>query len=150
MTAFQIAGGIFVFMIGLEMLRGAHVRTRTLPEEQAEARTKEDISLIPLAIPLLAGPGAITMVIVLMGKAVGFWASAMVVFLISIVSLLSYGILRRSSMLIRLAGPSGVRVMNRVMGLILSAIAVQILINGLKGLAPEVLLSLNLASMGGH
>ncbi len=134
--AFQIAGGILVFSIALGMMKGANVRARTLPEEQEDAMHKEDISIIPLAIPLLSGPGSITLVIVLMAQSKDWMESAALIVSILVVSVATYFILSRAPRILRLMGPSGVRVMNRVMGLIVAAIAVQFLINGLIRLAP--------------
>jgi multiple antibiotic resistance protein len=135
--AFRIAGGILVFGVSLNMLKGANVRSRTLPEEQKEAAEKADISLIPLAIPLLSGPGAITTVIVLMTRSKGFAQDAYVVFSVFLISVATYAILVHSSMLLRLIGTSGVRVMNRLMGLLLAAISIQFIINGVKDLIPD-------------
>lgn len=135
--AFRIAGGILVFISALDMLKGANVRSRTLPEEQREALHKEDISIIPLAIPLLSGPGAISTVIVLMARHKGFVFDSVVVVAILVVSALTYLILANAGWLLKWLGASGVRVMNRLMGLVLAGISVQFVINGLKDLLPE-------------
>jgi len=135
--AFRIAGGILVFRIALDMLKGQNVRSRTLPEEQKEAQEKEDIAIMPLAVPLLAGPGAITTVIVLMTRAKTWEQTSLIIFSIFFVCVLTYFILSQSSLLLRLLGASGVRVMNRLLGLILAAISIQFVINGMKDLIPE-------------
>ncbi|MFH1016938.1 MAG: MarC family protein [Pseudomonadota bacterium] len=135
--AFRIAGGILVFGVSLNMLKGQNVRSRTLPEEQKDAAEKHDISIIPLAIPLLSGPGAITTVIVLMTRSKTFAQDAYVIVSILVISLATYFILVNSSILQRLVGASGVRVMNRLMGLLLAAISIQFIINGLKDLVPD-------------
>jgi len=134
MVSFTIAGGIFVFTIALEMMRGANVRARTLPEEQQEALHKEDISIIPLAIPLLAGPGSMTTVVVLMSRTHNFGEGVTVIALIMLVSILTYLVLDHAPHLLKRLGPTGVRVMNRILGLVLGAIAVQFIINGVKQL----------------
>lgn len=131
-NSFRIAGGIFVFTNALDMLRGANVRSRTLPEERAEAAQKDDFSIIPLAIPLLAGPGSITITILAMDKAKNFFESILVVMNILVVSVLTYFILVHSVKLLQWTGESGIRVMNRIMGLFLASIAVQMFITGLK------------------
>ncbi|HMQ10679.1 MAG TPA: MarC family protein [Oligoflexia bacterium] len=130
LNAFQIAGGIFVFGVALDMLKGKHVRTKTLPEEQADALEEEDISIIPLAMPLLAGPASITMVIVLKAKAYNVYEVAAVYGSILFVSLLTYFALRYSHVLLRKIKPSGIRIVNRVMGLLIAAIAVQLVLDG--------------------
>jgi multiple antibiotic resistance protein len=135
--AFRIAGGILVFRIALDMLKGQNVRSRTLPEEQKEAQEKEDIAIMPLAVPLLAGPGAITTVIVLMTRAHTWRQTSVIVFSIFFVCFLTYIILSQSSLLLKVLGASGVRVMNRLLGLILAAISIQFVINGIKDLIPE-------------
>ncbi|MEZ4705000.1 MAG: MarC family protein [Bdellovibrionota bacterium] len=136
--AFQIAGGVFVFRVALDMLKGKHVRSRTLPEEQAEAYEEDDIAIIPLGLPLLAGPGSITMVIVLMAKANGWVEMSAVIGMILAVSLITYLILRNSSLFLRYLKPSGIRIMNRIMGLIIAAIAAQLLIDGICSLLPKM------------
>jgi multiple antibiotic resistance protein len=135
--ALRIAGAALVFFVSLDMIRGANIRSRTLPEEQKEAAEKQDISIIPLAVPLLSGPGAITTVIILMTRAQTWPQMAVVVGAILVVSASTFFILAGSHYFLRWIGPSGVRVMNRLMGLILAAIAVQFVINGIKDLLPE-------------
>jgi multiple antibiotic resistance protein len=130
--SFQIAGGVFVFLVALEMLRGANVRAKTLPEEREDSMDKDDISVIPLAIPLLAGPGSITVVILTMARAQGWAQVVAVMVLVALVSTLTYYILAYSGRLLRLVGESGIRVMNRVMGLFVGAIAVEMIAAGFK------------------
>lgn len=131
-TSFQIAGGIFIFLVAIDMLRGANVRAKTLPEERENALEKDDISIIPLAIPLLAGPGAITVIILTMTKAQGILQTLSVFGLIMVVCYITYWILVRSGYLIRLLGESGIRVMNRLMGLLIGAIAVEMFLSGIR------------------
>jgi multiple antibiotic resistance protein len=135
--ALRIAGAALIFFLALDMIRGANIRSKTLPEEQKEAAEKNDISIIPLAVPLLAGPGSITTVIILMSRAETWPQMAVVVGSILFVGFLTYLILTGSHYFLRWIGPSGVRVMNRLMGLMLAAIAAQFVINGIKDLLPE-------------
>jgi multiple antibiotic resistance protein len=137
LPAFRIAGGLLVFNSAWSMLSGANVRSRTLPEEQKDADQKEDISIIPLAIPLLSGPGAISTVMVLEARTDTTLESLIVYAAILFASAMTYIILTHSSILVRVIGSSGIRVMNRILGLLLSAIAIQFIINGVKGLYPE-------------
>lgn len=132
--SFRIAGGIFIFTNALDMLRGANVRTKTLPEERAEAAQKDDFSIMPLAIPLLAGPGTITISILAMDKAVGLFQSVSVIVNLILVCLLTYFILVHSVYLLKFTGESGIRVLNRIMGLFVASIAVQMFFSGLKAL----------------
>lgn len=135
--ALRIAGAALVFYVSLDMIRGANIRSRTLPEEQKEAAEKQDISIIPLAVPLLSGPGAITTVIILMSHSTTWAQYGVVVGAVLLVSWLTFFILSGSLYFLRWIGPSGVRVMNRLEGLILAGIAVQFVINGIKDLLPE-------------
>jgi multiple antibiotic resistance protein len=135
--ALRIAGAALVFFLALDMIRGANIRSKTLPEEQKEAVDKNDISIIPLAVPLLSGPGAITTVIILMSRAQTWPQMVVVVGAILLVGFLTFWILSGSHYFLRWMGPSGVRVMNRLMGLMLAAIAAQFVINGIKDLLPE-------------
>lgn len=130
-SSFQIAGGIFVFTVAMDMLRGRNVRSKTLPEERIEAASKDDISITPLATPLLAGPGCITITILTMTKAVGTLEKGFVLVILFLICLLTYWILLNSVWLLKFMGESGVRVMNRVMGLFVASIAVQMFITGL-------------------
>lgn len=129
-SSFQIAGGIFVFTVAMDMLKGRNVRTKTLPEERMEAAHKDDISVTPLATPLLAGPGTITITILTMAKTTGLIQKGFVLVILFLICLLTYWILFNSVKLIKLIGESGVRVMNRVMGLFVASIAVQMFVSG--------------------
>lgn len=137
LPAFRIAGGFLVFSSAWGMLKGSNVRSRTLPEEQADAEHKDDISIIPLAIPLLSGPGAISTIMVLEAKAANAIEGTVVILAALLTSLATYFILINSSYLVKIIGPSGIRVMNRILGLLLSAISIQFVINGIKDLIPE-------------
>ncbi len=113
--------------------------TRTSPEEAQEATEKEDIAIVPLAIPLLAGPGAIATVMVLMSRAAGVMPVVAVVLSIVITMAASYFLLRGAALVQRFLGQSGVAIVQRVMGLLLAAIAVQFIAEGgrdLVGLSP--------------
>ena len=130
--SFRIAGGIFVFGTAMDMLRGAHVRARTLPEEREQAADKDDFAIIPLAIPLLAGPGSIAIAIIAMDNAKNNLQAFLVIVNIFAVSFLTYLIFRSSVKLLHFLGESGVRVLNRIMGLFLASIAVEMFVAGVK------------------
>lgn len=129
-SSFQIAGGIFVFTVAMDMLKGRNVRSKTLPEERMEAAHKDDISVTPLATPLLAGPGTITITILTMAKASTLVNKGFVLVILFLICLLTYWILFNSVKLLKYIGEGGVRVMNRVMGLFVASIAVQMFITG--------------------
>ncbi len=128
--AFRIAGGVVLAMVGITMLNVRTERIRTSEEEEAEATRLEDVSIIPLAMPLLAGPGSITTVIVMMSKADTFLKAIQVISSIVIVLGLTYIILIYSRVLLRFLGSIGIRVISRIMGLFLLALACQFIIDG--------------------
>ena len=129
--AFQIAGGIILLLAALDMLRAQSVGVQTSPAERAAAIDKADIAITPIAIPMLAGPGAISAALVLSGKAASAGRLAALGAAIALLTLTAYLCLRWSSALARLLGPIGIRVLQRLVGLLLAALAVQFILNGL-------------------
>ncbi len=127
--AFRIAGGLLLFKIAVEMVFAS--RIRETPEEEEEARQREDISVFPLAIPLLVGPGAMASILILIGEgrhvAAGLWVVVAAAF---VVLILAYVALIFASRISRLLGHTGVNVITRVMGVLLAALAVQFVIDG--------------------
>ena len=134
LTAFRIAGGILLFLIGIEMLYGRVTQTTTSAGEEEEAVEKDDVSVTPLAIPLLAGPGSIAAVILLSGDAGELRAVAPVVAAIAVVLGVTWLLLSTTDTLLRVLGRIGVRVVARVMGLLLLFLSVQQVIDGLRAL----------------
>lgn len=129
LDAFRVAGGLLLLKIAVDMVF-AH-RERETDEEKAEASLREDISVFPLAIPLLAGPGAMTSVMILTAESRevpgGFF---IVLGAVVVVLLLAYAALVLASRLARLLGRTGVNVVTRVLGVLLSALAVQYIADG--------------------
>jgi multiple antibiotic resistance protein len=128
--SFRIAGGILLFLLAVDMVRAQPSRQRTTPEEQKEGVEKPDISLFPLAFPILSGPGAVATVMVLMARAHG-WAEYVIVY--SAVSLTALGCwvtLVVASLAGKRLSQTGLNVLHRVMGLLLAAIAVQFIVDG--------------------
>jgi multiple antibiotic resistance protein len=133
MDAFRIAGGILLFRIAVDMVLGQH--ERETEEEEAEARARPDISVFPLAIPLIAGPGSLASIMILAGEAHGQSLGLEIVLaMAAVVLLLCYCALRLSSLLGRLLGQTGVNVITRVLGVLLAALAVQYVADGVRGL----------------
>jgi multiple antibiotic resistance protein len=131
LSAFRVAGGILLLITALDMLRARNSPTRTSPEEQAEGAGKDDVAVVPLAMPLLAGPGSIATVMVLMSKGKTLWISAPVVLVsIAVTFLASYFVLRGAHLVQRVLKQSGTNILQRLMGLILAAIAVQFMAEG--------------------
>ena len=133
LEAFRIAGGILVAGVGLQMLHTGKKYFRS-EEEEKEAIRKDDVSIIPLAIPLMSGPGAMTTTIVLIGKSSGLTGVATVIFAIVLVCWLAYLILSRASIIERYLDRNSRQVIEKLMGLIVLVIGVQFIINGLQEL----------------
>jgi len=120
----QVAGGILLFLVAIDMLRGVRQQKKITEAEIQDANQREDVSIFPLAIPLLTGPGAITTVVVLMGKAEGFPEKGMVLLAIVLTFIASFVILKFSEYIDQALGITGIMVMTRIMGLILGAVSV--------------------------
>jgi multiple antibiotic resistance protein len=137
--AFKIAGGILLFGVGLEMMRGKQSETRATPEEKAEAEAKQDVAIIPMGLPLLSGPGAIATVMVLVGKA-RTWPERFGVYAaIVAVSLLTLLVLRSAAIVANVLGRTGINLIGRIMGLILAATAIQFVLDGVHEAFPKLL-----------
>jgi multiple antibiotic resistance protein len=131
--ALQVAGGVLLFRIAVDMVF-AQLRRETA-EEAAEARSRDDISVFPLAIPLIAGPGALASVLILTSEAAGIPGRYVVLLVAAAVVLgLAYLVLRGSRRVAGLLGQTGINVVTRVLGLVLAALAVQYAADGLFGL----------------
>jgi multiple antibiotic resistance protein len=131
LSAFRTAGGLILWFVAMDMLRGER-RTQEGREELVEGQAKEDVALTPLAIPMLAGPGAISTVIVLSNQAHGLLESGVVYGSIVLTGIVSFLVLRVGEPLLGRLGKTGIRVVTRIMGLILAAVAVQFVLSGVK------------------
>ena len=131
LPAFKIAGGIILLLIGLEMLQAKQSGTKATPEEQQEGAEKSDASIVPLGIPMLAGPGAISTVMVLIGESHTVWQHGVVYGTILVTSFASYLVLAGADRVRQYLGETGIRILMRMMGLLLVALAVQFVANGL-------------------
>lgn len=130
--AFNIAGGALLFMVAVDMLFGRQSGARETPAEEEEARTREDISVFPLAIPMIAGPGTIATTILYVGQAAPNIYELLAVAAAIISALLAAWIVMRSSLLIvRRVGRTGILVLSRILGVLLAALAVQFILNGI-------------------
>jgi multiple antibiotic resistance protein len=131
MPAFRIAGGLILWLVAMDMLHGTR-STQEGAAEITEGRAKDDVALTPLAMPMLAGPGAISTVMVLSGQATTTAQTIVVYGSIALTLLLSWITLRLAERLVERMGQTGIRVMTRIMGLLLAAIAVQFVITGVR------------------
>lgn len=131
MPAFRIAGGLILWLVAMDMLHGTR-STQEGTAELTEATSKEDVALTPLAMPMLAGPGAISTVMVLAGQARTTPQTIAVYGSILVTALIAWLTLRVGEGLVVRMGQTGIRVMTRIMGLLLAAIAVQFVITGIR------------------
>jgi multiple antibiotic resistance protein len=129
--AFKIAGGIIFFGIGWDMLQARRSRVKATEEEELEGAAKDEIGIIPLGLPTIAGPGAITTVIVLMGQSANLTQSLAVYGAIAAVLLVTGGALMLAPLLLARFGQTGLNVMTRIMGLLVMVIGVQFVLDGL-------------------
>jgi multiple antibiotic resistance protein len=136
LASFRVGGGIILLLMALAMLRAQPDTVRSTPEEEAEAGNKESIAIVPLAIPLLAGPGAISTVIIEMHRSIYEYHGLLVILNIALVCLFLWLVLRMATAIGRVLGQTGLNIINRLFGLVLAAIAVEIMANGLKQLFP--------------
>src|SRR5512138_3981958 len=137
--AFKIAGGVVLLLLALDMIRTQPSRTR-ITEGEVEAGTgKDDIAIVPLAMPLLAGPGSIATVIVLMARARGgpWWHALPVLAAIVVTAAASYLILAGAARTERVLGRTGLAILERAAGLLLVAVAVQFMLDGLGESLPR-------------
>jgi multiple antibiotic resistance protein len=131
LPAFRTAGGLILWLVAMDMLRGER-RTQEGRDEMIEGQTKEDVAVTPLAVPMLAGPGAISTVIVLSTQARGTVETAIVYLSVVVTGVITLIVLQLGEPLFERLGKTGIRVMTRIMGLILAAIAVQLVFSGIK------------------
>ncbi|MDX1810416.1 MAG: MarC family protein [Gammaproteobacteria bacterium] len=134
LDAFKIAGGLFLLLLSIDMVFARHTGLRgTTRQENREAEHKEDISVFPLAIPLIAGPGGITTMMLLMGATQHntMWVGALMLVLF-LVLLLILTTLLSASWIIKFMGKTGSNVVSRLLGILLAALAIQYIIDGIR------------------
>jgi multiple antibiotic resistance protein len=131
-ASFSIAGGVLLFLLAVDMVlvRDSGLRSATVAE-QAEAKTKTDISVFPLAIPMIAGPGSLTTILLLQDKGVYSQETIVILGVLILVLVLTYGMLVLAVKITRILGETGANVITRVFGIILAALATQFILNGL-------------------
>ncbi|MBI4575726.1 MAG: NAAT family transporter [Planctomycetes bacterium] len=131
-SAFRAAGGLLLLVLAFDMMRARENPKTPSPEERQEGIEKADVAVTPLAIPLLAGPGAISTVTLMSTEARSWVHLAIVAGAIVLTSLLSWLILANSSRLVRLIGQIGLKVLTRVMGLLLAGMGAQFVLAGTR------------------
>ena len=136
LPAFRVGGGILILLMAISMLQARVSAVKQTKPEASESAEKDSVAIVPLAIPILAGPGSISTVIVLAQHAETWRERGALFVVILFCSLLIYGLLRTAQRLHRFLGILGINIVARIMGLILAAIAVQFIAQGLAQLLP--------------
>ena len=137
--AFQIMGGVIFFRSGMRMLDAKVGRSRTTESEREEFKDTDEIAISPIGVPLITGPGAITGVVILSGKAPTNFSVLVLLFSVIISMFIFYYILKAGNYIGQKIGIAGMRVIERMMGLILMVIAVQFIINGIETIANRII-----------
>jgi multiple antibiotic resistance protein len=131
--AFKIAGGIMLLLMSIDMMRAQPSPTRTTVEEQDEGRKRDDVAIFPLAVPMLAGPGAIATVMVLMSRA--DWKpipTLSVFFAVTLTCVVAWLLMRWASSADKYLPKTVLRAFERIMGLLLAAVAVEFIAGGVR------------------
>ena len=137
-NSFQVGGGIIMLLMAISMINAQPSGTRTTPEEAVEGELKENIAVVPLAIPLLAGPGTISTVIIYADKAESVWQRASLIGSGIAIALLVFLALSAADPISRALGRTGINVATRLMGLMLAALGVELIVDGLIALVPAL------------
>ncbi len=133
---FRVAGGILIFLMALSLLRARPSRMRHVPEEATDEAVGDNPAFFPLAIPMMAGPGSMTTVILFGNDLSGARGYALALAIIAVVCVLILVTLMAANWLAREVGVTGMNIMTRLMGLILAAVAVSMIFAGLRGAFP--------------
>ena len=133
LPAVQVAGALVLLLVSLDMLRAQRSPVQETAAETAEAAMKEDVAITPLAVPMLAGPAAISTVILLDAQAASWAYRTVLLSCVALVGLASYAILALGASGAKWMTPLAEKIITRLMGLLLAALAIQFLFNGLKG-----------------
>ncbi|HOI57975.1 MULTISPECIES: NAAT family transporter [unclassified Methanoculleus] len=136
--AFRIAGGLLLFGIGMDMVYAKTSRTKMTATEKYEGQDTDDIAVMPLAVPMITGPGAIASVIVLMNEAMVMSIAAIAIVPLAAVTAvgITYYMMQNSEIIVRRIGQREFRAVNRLMGMLLIAIAVQFILIGIRSAFP--------------
>jgi len=133
LPAFRVAGGVLLFTIAYRMLFGNHT-PEILKDDQRSFSDRKDVAVFPLGIPLIAGPGCISLTVIMMSKAESSVESLVIIAAIICVMVVTWFCLRAARRLQLFLGPSGMNLITRILGILLASRAVQILADGLQGL----------------
>ncbi|MCG8434722.1 MAG: YchE family NAAT transporter [Gammaproteobacteria bacterium] len=135
-ASFRVGGGILILLMAISMMQATMSPTKQTPEEARDAATKDSVAVVPLAIPLLAGPGAISTIVLYANRDPSFLHDMVLAGGIFIVAIMVWIFFRAAEPLAEKLGRTGINVVTRIMGLIMAAIGVEFMANGLKQLFP--------------
>ncbi|GGE66508.1 YchE family NAAT transporter [Shewanella carassii] len=139
LSAFRIAGGTLIAIIAMSMLQGKLGEVKRNQEEDREASAMESVAVVPLALPLMAGPGAISSVIVFAAEHKGLANLLGMSITVVIFGLVSFALFRMASVINKLLGKTGINVITRLMGLLMLSIGIEVIADGFKGLFPSLI-----------
>ena len=129
---FRIAGGILLLKISFDMIESKRSRTKTTPKEEKEAEEKNEIAYTPLGIPLIAGPGSIASIMILSSESTNNNSIVSLIVALILVLLITFLIFKISKSLSKSFGKLGLRILQRIMGLILMVISIEFILRGIK------------------
>lgn len=136
--SFQVGGGILILLMAINMMHAKQSHTRQTPEEAQTMAEKRAIAIVPLSIPVYAGPGAISSVIITADKSINFVHQTSLLIPIAVVSFIVWMTLRLSANITELLGTIGINIITRLMGLILAAMSIEFIAHGITGLFPKL------------
>lgn len=138
-SSFQVGGGILILLMSINMMHGKQSHVRQTPEEAQTMADRDAIAIVPLSIPLLAGPGAISSMIIAAEKSTNFVNHASLTIPVAVVALLVWLALQLSDGISHLLGTIGINIVTRLMGLILAAMSIEFIAHGIGGLFPKLI-----------
>jgi multiple antibiotic resistance protein len=138
LPAFQVGGGIVLFLMALSMINAQLSPQQQTPEEASEATDRSAVGVVPIAMPLLVGPGSISATIIYMERGAGWPHKGLSVAILALICLGIWVVLKLAQPIGDRLGRTGLNILNRIFGLLLAAVAVQIFANGLRGLFPAL------------
>lgn len=135
-ASFRVGGGILLLLMSISMMQAKQPHSKHTPEEEREAEEKESIAVVPIAMPLLAGPGAISSTIIYTNESDSLPHMSLIIFIGILIAILTYLTLRIAIPLSRKISKTGINIITRLMGLLLASIAVEFITKGLRELLP--------------
>lgn len=138
LPAFQVGGGIVLFLMALSMINAQLSPQQQTPEEASEASDRSAVGVVPIAMPLLVGPGSISATIIYIERGAGWQHKGLSVAILALICVGIWVVLRLAQPIGDRLGRTGLNILNRIFGLLLAAVAVQIFANGLRGLFPAL------------